>query len=75
MRGHMNEARVLISDRQLSQGPSKVDCTTRQGTALLFTGIHREFFDVVAGNAHVNELILQRFPGIVERVDTVVTCH
>ena len=75
MRGHMNEARVLISDRQLSQRPGKIDCATRKGTVLSFEGIHRKFFDVGGYNAHLKELILQRFPGIVERVDTVVTCH
>ena len=75
MRGHMNEARVLISDRQLSQRPGKVDCATRQRTALSFKGTHRKFFDVAGYNAHVKELTLQCFPGVVEHIQTVVTSH
>ena len=58
MRGHMNKARVLISDRQLSKRPGKVDCATRQRTAFSFNGIHRKFFDVSGYYAHVKELTL-----------------
>jgi hypothetical protein len=75
VRGHVNEARVLISDRQLSKRPRKIDWATRQRTALSFNGIHRKFFDVGRYNAHVKELTLQCFPGVVEHIQTVVTSH
>jgi len=75
VRGHVNEARVLISDRQLSKCPRKIDCATRQRTALSFNGIHRKFFDIGGYNAQVKELTFQCFPGVIEHIQTVVTSH
>jgi hypothetical protein len=71
----MNETRILIADRQVSQRRGKVAGAAWQRTALSFDGTHRKFLDVARCNAHVKELTLECLPGVVERIDAVVTSH
>jgi hypothetical protein len=75
MRRHVDETRVLVSNRKIPKRPLEVDSAAGQDSSRALSAAHGQFPDVARRDPVTEEKVPQGFSGIVEYVQLIVAGH